>query len=220
MSDREAEIERLDVQLEGLENSLATTANMSAVFQQSLEGMKASILGVGSEATGLSKSLTADLRSSFNDLIFEGAKLSDVMKNLVLSTSETVFKQAMKPVSSALSGFVSNGISNFVGSLLPFEKGGVFSQGQVTPYAKGGVVSNPTYFPMRSGAGLMGEAGPEAIMPLARGPDGSLGVRGGSGGSVTVNMNIQASDVTSFKRSSSQIAANMQRAISRGQRNS
>ncbi|XAI96773.1 tail tape measure protein [Synechococcus phage Ssp-JY39] len=44
------------------------------------------------------------------------------------------------------------------------------------PFAKGGVISRPTLFPMANGAGLMGEAGPEAIMPLRRGPDGRLGV--------------------------------------------
>lgn len=62
-------------------------------------------------------------------------------------------------------------------------------------FARGGIVSSPTLFPMANGAGLMGEAGPEAIMPLARGPDGRLGVRSGSssGGvnnqiSITVNV--------------------------------
>ncbi|MGP0988701.1 phage tail tape measure protein, partial [Serratia sp. CY66160] len=46
----------------------------------------------------------------------------------------------------------------------------------------GEIVSNPTLFAFARGAGLMGEAGPEAIMPLKRGADGSLGVRAiGSG---------------------------------------
>lgn len=57
-----------------------------------------------------------------------------------------------------------------------FEKGGVFSQGRIMPFARGGVVSQPTIFPMKSGLGLMGEAGPEAVMPLKRGSDGKLGV--------------------------------------------
>ena len=70
------------------------------------------------------------------------------------------------------------------------------------------------------GMGLMGEAGPEAIMPLSRGPDGSLGVRAQGGGRpVTVVMNIQTPDVQGFQRSQSQIAAQMGRALSRGARN-
>jgi len=66
----------------------------------------------------------------------------------------------------------------------------------------------------------MGEAGPEAIMPLARGPDGKLGVRGGGGGRpVNVVMNISTPDAQSFRRSQSQIAAQMGRVLGSGQRN-
>lgn len=71
--------------------------------------------------------------------------------------------------------------------VLGFAKGGVFSGGNVTPFARGGVVNSPTIFPMANGAGLMGEAGPEAVMPLSRGPDGKLGV---AGGGANVNINI------------------------------
>ncbi|HHL22093.1 MAG TPA: phage tail tape measure protein, partial [Aliiroseovarius sp.] len=73
--------------------------------------------------------------------------------------------------------------------------------------------------PMRGGLGLMGEAGPEAIMPLARGPDGRLGVRGGGGRPVNITMNISTPDVEGFRRSQGQIATQMARAIARGQRN-
>jgi len=47
----------------------------------------------------------------------------------------------------------------------------------VAGFAKGGVVDEPTIFPMANGVGLMGEAGTEAIMPLARTPEGDLGVK-------------------------------------------
>ena len=62
-------------------------------------------------------------------------------------------------------------------SLFGFARGGVFSGGQqVTAFARGGVVDRPTLFPFARGAGLMGEAGPEAILPLSRGRGGRLGV--------------------------------------------
>ncbi|MEL7000481.1 MAG: hypothetical protein AAFP68_19700, partial [Pseudomonadota bacterium] len=65
----------------------------------------------------------------------------------------------------------------------PFAKGGIISGGvPVTPFASGGIVNSPTMFPLRNGLGLMGEAGPEAIMPVARGPDGKMGVRAVGGG--------------------------------------
>lgn len=61
------------------------------------------------------------------------------------------------------------------------------------PFAKGGIVRRPTVFPMANGVGLMGEAGAEAILPLARGSDGRLGVksqgRSVSFGQVTFNIN-------------------------------
>jgi phage-related minor tail protein len=87
------------------------------------------------------------------------------------------------------------------------------------PFASGGIVSGPTMFPMRGGRGLMGEAGPEAIMPLARGPDGRLGVRSAGGGGVNVTINVTTPDVAGFRKSQSQIAAEMGRLIAQGGRN-
>ena len=60
-----------------------------------------------------------------------------------------------------------------------YAKGGAFEGGsEVQAFAKGGVVSRPTTFPMTGGqTGLMGEAGPEAIMPLKRGSNGKMGVQ-------------------------------------------
>jgi lambda family phage tail tape measure protein len=68
-------------------------------------------------------------------------------------------------------------------------KGNVFSDGAPVPFRKGGVVTRPTIFPFANGGvGVMGEAGDEAIMPLQRGSDGSLGVRASGGASVEVNI--------------------------------
>ncbi len=60
-------------------------------------------------------------------------------------------------------------------------KGGVYASPSLSAFS-GQIVSNPTLFAFARGAGLMGEAGPEAIMPLKRGADGSLGVRAIGGG--------------------------------------
>jgi phage-related minor tail protein len=77
---------------------------------------------------------------------------------------------------------------------LGFADGGAFSGGsQVQAYADGGVVGGPTFFPMSGGkTGLMGEAGPEAIMPLKRGANGKLGVQmeGSSGGAINIVQNF------------------------------
>lgn len=87
------------------------------------------------------------------------------------------------------------------------------------PFAKGGVIATPSYFPMSGGLGLMGEAGPEAIMPLARGADGRLGVAGGGGG-VQVTFNVTASDARSFAASEAELSAMLLRAVKRGTRGS
>jgi len=131
-----------------------------------------------------------------------------------------VYAAAMKPVQNALGGVIAGGINAISSSILPFENGAPFSQGRVVPFARGGVVSSPTYFPMRGSTGLMGEAGAEAIMPLSRGADGRLGVRAqAGGGAVSVVMNITSPDVEGFRRSRSQVAAEVGRALARGQRN-
>ena len=70
--------------------------------------------------------------------------------------------------------------------------GNVFNQGRIQPFATGGVVDSPVLFPMANGTGLMGEAGPEAILPLKRGPDGKLGVTAESGGAAkNVSVSIE-----------------------------
>ena len=76
--------------------------------------------------------------------------------------------------------------------------------GATIAYADGGVVGSPTTFPMSAGrTGLMGEAGPEAIMPLKRGKDGKLGVQAeGGAGDVIIhqNFNFQANGDESVKK--------------------
>ncbi len=74
-------------------------------------------------------------------------------------------------------------------------KGAVLENGQhLTAYAKGGIVNKPTIFPMANGMGLMGEAGPEAILPLTR-RNGVLGVEGGGGTNVVVNVDASGTEV-------------------------
>jgi hypothetical protein len=95
---------------------------------------------------------------------------------------------------------------NFLSSILGSADGNVFSGGsQIQAYANGGVVDGPTYFPMSgSKTGLMGEAGPEAIMPLKRGSNGKLGVEASGGGSqainITQNFSFSANGDESVKR--------------------
>jgi len=130
----------------------------------------------------------------------------------------TLLDQALKPVLQGVGGAIGGAVSGLIDGA--FANGASFSQGRVTPFANGGVVSGPVTFPMRGGVGLMGEAGPEAILPLTRGANGALGVAahggGGGGRPVQVVMNISTPDAESFARSRGQVAAQLNRAITRG----
>ncbi len=214
------DIAELTDQIAALEATLGGTVGMVSSFEAELSKMQDSLLFTGREVSSLATGFSGGLKRAFDGVVFDGVKLSDALRGLAKSMADTVFNTAMKPVTNAVGGFLAGGLNSLLGGGMGFAKGGAFVQGRVMPFAQGGVVSQPTHFPMRGGSGLMGEAGPEAIMPLTRGADGKLGVRSsGSAGAVTVVMNISTPDVAGFQRSQSQIAAEAMRALSRGQRN-
>ena len=207
-------------QLTALEDRLGASAAMVASFDGEMARMRKSVTFTEREVGKLSSGIGGGLRRAFDGLAFDGMKLSDALRGVGKTIADTIYGIAMKPVTNALGGTLAQGIAGAMGAFMPFANGGAFAQGKVMPFANGGVVSSPTSFPMRGGRGLMGEAGPEAIMPLARGADGRLGVQaGGSGRLMNIVMNINTPDVQGFQRSQSQIAAQVGRALARGQRN-
>lgn len=217
MYDRDLDEAGIDASLDALEARLGGSEVVVAQFTAELGTLEGQMLHTQREVQGLSRTFGGSLKRAFDGVIFDGAKLSDALTGLAKSMINATYNTAVKPVSQAFGGLLAGGLN----AVLPFANGASFAQGRVMPFAKGGVISAATQFPMRGGTGLMGEAGPEAIMPLARGPDGRLGVQtnGGSSGAVTVQMNISTPDAQSFRRSRSQIAAEMSRALSRGTRN-
>lgn len=214
-----ADVETLEEQVAALEATLGNAAGMTATFEAELARMRDSMVFTGREVDRLSSGVGTGLRRAFDGVLFDGMKLSDAMEGLAQSISRTVYSIAMKPVQDAVSGFVANGLNSVLGGLLPFAKGAAFAQGRVMAFARGGVVAGATPFAMHGGTGIMGEAGPEAILPLARGTDGRLGVQAGGGRAVQVVMNVATPDVQGFERSRGQIAAQVSRMLSRGQRN-
>ncbi|WP_395540220.1 phage tail tape measure protein [Neotabrizicola sp. sgz301269] len=210
----------LTEQLAALEERLGTSAAMVAAFDGELVRLRDSATFTNREVSTLSSGISGGLRRAFDGLIFDGMKLSDALKGVAQSIVDTVYRVATKPITDAFGGVLAQGINALTSGILPFAKGGGFAQGRVMPFAQGGIVASPTMFPMRGGRGLMGEAGPEAIMPLTRGADGRLGVQAAGGvRPVNVVINISTPDVQGFQRSQSQIAAQVGRALARGQRN-
>jgi tape measure domain-containing protein len=88
------------------------------------------------------------------------------------------------------------GMKSIVGSIFGSANGNIVANNKIVPFAYGGIVDKPTLFPMANGAGLMGEAGPEAIMPLRRNASGRLGVEASGGGVGNVVVNVDASGST------------------------
>lgn len=180
-------------------------------MSETLDGLSREADGLRSQMQDidrLAESAGNRLVTAFASAAIHGRSLSDVMKGLALSLARLALSQALRPLGALLGGLS--------GQIMPHAMGNAVGGGRVIPFAAGGVVNSPTLFPMQGGLGLMGEAGPEAILPLARGADGRLGVRGGG---VNVSVSIATPDTQGFARAQSQVAALIARAVSRGHRN-
>ncbi|MEG3662797.1 phage tail tape measure protein [Celeribacter halophilus] len=213
-------LDRFEDKVAQMESAIGGAEAMAAAFNQEMGRLQATVAETQREVSKLDSGISRGLKKAIDGLVFDGDTLADALKGLGESMLNAAYNAAISPVTSHVGSVLGTGLEGVIQSLMPFEKGGAFAQGKVMPFANGGVVSGPTYFPMRGGTGLMGEAGAEAIMPLTRGADGKLGVQA-QGGSrpVNITMNITTPDVQGFQRSQSQVAAQLSRALGRGSRN-
>jgi phage-related minor tail protein len=179
-----------------------------------LDGLTAKTQALTISAGGFARAMT----QAFSSSVSGGKQFDDVLKTLALRVSSLAVTAAFKPLTASLTSGISSLFSGLAGSIGSFGGVQAHALGAIKPFATGGVIGAPSYFPMMDGGvGLAGEAGPEAIMPLSRGPDGRLGVAGkGGGNSITVQ--IATPDLDSFRRSESYIAGQIARAVARGQR--
>ena len=202
----------LDGDIAALEASLGSASAMAAGFDAELKRIHQTFSATGGSVTRLERSLSSGLGRAIDGVILDGMKLSDALGVVARSMVDAAYRAAVRPVSDHLGGLIAGSMAGVFGGLSPFAQGGAFAQGKVMPFASGGVVNGPVAFPMRGG--------PEAIMPLSRGPDGRLGVRASAAQQPPmVVMNITTPDVQGFRRSQSQIAAQMSRALDQGLRN-
>src|SRR5579872_4680408 len=184
-----------------------------------LEKLEARSSNLALSANGFASAMTR----AFTQAASGGKQFDDVLKGLALRISSLVVAHAFKPIASGLTSGISGGLNQLFGGLFGIAGSGAVQKnalGGIKPFAAGGVIGTPTYFPMSSGGfGLAGEAGPEAIMPLARGPDGQLGVAiNGDGAAPNVIVHISTPDASSFRRSEAYITGQIARAVARGQR--
>ncbi len=161
-----------------------------------------------SEADRLARGLGGSLTRAFGDAVLRGKDFGEVMRSLGMRISSLAINAAFKPIEQG------------IGSMFAGMFGGGGGAQSIIPFASGGVISRPSYFPLGPNLGVAGERGAEAILPLARGADGKLGVRtGGDAKPLSVTVNIATQDAASFRRSEAYVSGAIARAIARGDRN-
>jgi len=155
------------------------TAADTALTNASDKAKQAKAL-VSSINSTISSGLTSAFRQSLDGVNNWGDAFKNILKDVLAQIFKVIIAQKIAGmVTAGAGGGSTGGGSTGFGALDGFAKGGAFQGGSnIKAYAKGGVVDQPTYFGMSGGkTGLMGEAGAEAIMPLDRMSDGSLGVK-------------------------------------------
>ena len=157
----------------------------SAIENDVTNGLVDIVSGTKTASQGFAD-LAAAVEKSLEQMVIKMLIVEPIMRSLQSSLSGSGLLSFLTPGGSALPGTAG---SSFFGPVAPSAFGNVFHGGQIIPFASGGlpdIASSPTIAPMA----LFGEAGPEAIMPLRRGADGSLGVASGGGSSPQVNVTL------------------------------
>jgi len=215
-----AKIRQFNDQMKTLRQALSEGAISSLEFAQATRSLEESFIGAGEAAeenlsgTGellraVTENMDAWSRQASDNLVEMATTGKNSFGDMAKSILQDLAKMAVqllviKPLFDSIGGFLS-----------PAAKGAVYDGGQLVPFALGGIVRTP----MALGGALIGEAGPEAIMPLRRGADGRLGV---SGGGTTVNVinnsgaNASVSESADGSEITVMIESALESAISRG----
>ena len=163
---------------------------------KNIKELKDAIEGWGRDSADAIVKFARTGEMSFSDMI--DSMIDDLLRMMIYQN-----------ITSPLFGAISSGLGSLFGGAASIPattgpavwvaKGNVFQGGNVIPFARGGIVDRPTVFPMARGAGLMGEAGPEAVMPLTR-IGGDLGVKAYGGGTEVNIYNNVGADVKTQER--------------------
>ena len=171
--------ERLSDQQDYYAKADALRNNWNAGLQEGLTNWADSATDYASQAADAVVSTMDGLVSNISDALAGNVVDwrnwgSSVLREVSKILMNAAIVNGLKSLSGAggwlgtVGGWISGAVAN--------AKGGVYTSANLSAYSNT-IVDTPTYFAFAKGAGLMGEAGPEAIMPLTRAADGSLGVR-------------------------------------------
>lgn len=184
--------EELHAAMTQLRADLEKANSASFKFRQGLREVFDEAMNVNEALASAGVQAVQKFGDAFADFVATGkASFKELTVSILQDLSRIFAKAALFQTLSLIPG---------VGNFLGLKNGGVIdssAKNGIVPFAKGGIVDKPTLFKYASGGtgrfGLMGEAGPEAIMPLRRGANGKLGVEASAGvGNIIVN--VDASD--------------------------
>ena len=192
-------------EIQSLEKDLGDTRDQysneairqSAEFIVAEEQKRDAIAATQKQQEDLAKSIANTMGNSLMSVVDGTKSVEEAFKEMAASIIKQLFEvlvvqRLVANLTATLGGGGggTNLITGIVGAVTGSADGNVLGSGNVIPFATGGVVSSAIMFPMAGNkTGLMGEAGPEAIMPLSRGSDGKLGVKS-SGSNDTGDVNI------------------------------
>lgn len=190
LSEEQARVEELKNKyvLAGIEPNMQRIEALAAEEEQLRKTTEAE-----QKRKSMMDSISGHIENAFMAMVDGSMSVENAFKSMLRNIILEIYRQQ-----------VARTAADFISTKLFSANGNVFSNGShIQAYANGGIVGGPTYFPMSGGkTGLMGEAGPEAIMPLKRGTNGRLGVEVSGGQQVVVNnnFNISANGDESVKR--------------------
>lgn len=194
---------------QGGTDAFITTKNHLSELQTQMQDMNTAITSnVGLSWDNVANSIRSNLTSALLTPLQQGEsafdRLGKIGLNVVQQIGQEIISNLLRQVTlqstlKALGGVFSffgggAGLGGGIGMAMAdalARNGKVFNNGKVVPFARGGVVNKPTLFPMKNGTGLMGEAGPEAVMPLTR-KNGRLGVEASGANQTVVNIYNQS----------------------------
>jgi len=178
---RDADKKAKEGDLRDLAEKVAKQEELTKVFEEQRQAQK-----------DLADTIANSMGDALTSIVDGTKSVKDAFKDMARAIIAELYQiYVVKQITGMISGAIMG----------PAAAGGYFGpaggvgggSGATIAYADGGVVGSPTTFGMNDGrTGLMGEAGPEAIMPLKRGKNGKLGVQaeGGSGGDVIIHQNF------------------------------
>lgn len=197
---REEMIDARNVEIALQETLNALAEEGLGLTEEEIEALRAKYEELGKLGRQVDKTKTKTnelgltFKSALEDAIVDGKDLGDVMKGLEQDIMRILTRRLVTdPLTEAVDGILDGiDFGDIFGSIFGSANGNAFDQRGVVPFAKGGIVSSATPFMFANGGrlGVMGEAGPEAILPLRRGTNGQLGVQSDGMGGTSVTVNI------------------------------